>query len=97
MYNLYSMTCNVDAIRRLFKVDPLHDRTGNLPPMPGIYPDYPAPIVKNGYEGTRACDAALGHAVVAKSLDGRHQRRNSAAGNACGGPVVVAQSFRLSR
>ena len=33
MCNLYSMTRNVDAIRRLFKVDPLHDRTGNLPPM----------------------------------------------------------------
>jgi putative SOS response-associated peptidase YedK len=25
----------------------MHDRTGNLPPMPGIFPDYPAPIVRN--------------------------------------------------
>ena len=47
MCNLYSMTKNVDAIRRLFKVAPQHDRSGNLPPLPGIYPDYPAPIVRN--------------------------------------------------
>jgi hypothetical protein len=37
------MTTNVEAIRRWFNVNPSHDRTGNLPPMPGIYPDYPAP------------------------------------------------------
>jgi hypothetical protein len=47
MRNLNSVTRNVDAIRRLFKVDPLEDRTDNLPPLPGIYPDYPAPIVRN--------------------------------------------------
>jgi putative SOS response-associated peptidase YedK len=47
MCNLYSMTKNVDAIRRLFQVGPQHDHTGNLPPLPGIYPDYPAPIVRN--------------------------------------------------
>ena len=47
MCNLYSMTKNVDAIRRLFQVGPQHDRTGNLPPLPGIFPDYPAPIVRN--------------------------------------------------
>ena len=23
-----------------------HDRTGNLPPLPGIFPDYGAPIVR---------------------------------------------------
>ncbi len=42
------MTRNVDAIRRLFKVAPQHDRTGNLASMPGIFPDYPAPIVRHG-------------------------------------------------
>jgi putative SOS response-associated peptidase YedK len=45
--NLYSMTTNVEAIRRLFGVDAADDRTGNLPSMPGIYPDYSAPIVRN--------------------------------------------------
>jgi hypothetical protein len=51
MCNLYSMTKNVDAIRRLFKVDPANDRTGNMPSLPGIYPDYPAPIVRSGSGG----------------------------------------------
>jgi len=45
MCNLYSMTRNQDAIRQLFSFD--KDSTGNLPAMPGIFPDYPAPIVRN--------------------------------------------------
>jgi putative SOS response-associated peptidase YedK len=48
MCNLHSMTKNVDAIRRLFGIAPERDRTGNLPTLPGIFPDYPAPIVRNG-------------------------------------------------
>jgi putative SOS response-associated peptidase YedK len=48
MCNLYSMTTNVEAIRRLFQVDASNDKSGNLPAMPGIYPDYPAAIVRNG-------------------------------------------------
>jgi putative SOS response-associated peptidase YedK len=28
------------------------DLTGNLPPMPGVFPDYPAPIIRMG-EGDR--------------------------------------------
>jgi putative SOS response-associated peptidase YedK len=35
-------------IRRLFRIESSHDRAGNLPSMPGIFPDYPAPIVRNG-------------------------------------------------
>jgi hypothetical protein len=34
MCNLYSMTRKVDAIRRLFKVDPQYDRTGKLDRLP---------------------------------------------------------------
>jgi putative SOS response-associated peptidase YedK len=30
-----------------------HDRLGNLPPMPGIFPDYMAPIIRNCADGTR--------------------------------------------
>jgi putative SOS response-associated peptidase YedK len=44
MCNLYSITKNQDAIRRLFKVD--LDRTGNLPSMPGVFPDYEAPVIR---------------------------------------------------
>ena len=31
----------------------MRDRTGNLPPMPGIFPDYPAPIARNTPDGVR--------------------------------------------
>jgi putative SOS response-associated peptidase YedK len=44
MCNLYSMTKSQDAIRRLFDVT--LDTVGNLPPMPGIFPDYQAPVVR---------------------------------------------------
>ena len=44
MCNLYSMTKPQDAIRAIFRV--VRDRTGNLPPMPGIFPDYPARIIR---------------------------------------------------
>lgn len=30
----------------------MRDRTGSMPPMPGIFPDYMAPIIRN-YEGVR--------------------------------------------
>lgn len=50
MCNLYSVTTNQEAIRRLFRVD--RDDTGNLPPLPGIFPNYPAPVV-HAPDGTR--------------------------------------------
>ena len=51
MCNLYSATTNQEAIRGLFRVD--RDLAGNLPPLPGIYPDYAAPIVRLGADGAR--------------------------------------------
>ena len=51
MCNLYSMTSNREAIRRLFKAG--WDRTGNQPPMPGIYPDNLAPIIRTAPDGER--------------------------------------------
>ncbi len=49
MCNLYSITRSQQAIRDLYRV--MADRTGNLPPLPGIFPDYAAPIVRNGPDG----------------------------------------------
>ena len=49
MCNLYSLTKGQDAIRGWF--DGINDQAGNLPPMPGIYPDYPAPVVRHGDGG----------------------------------------------
>ena len=50
----------VDAIRNLFNVS--QDRTGNMPPLPGIFPDYLAPVVCNQTtwhpEGTRHATAS---------------------------------------
>jgi putative SOS response-associated peptidase YedK len=66
MCNLYSMTRNVDAIRRLF--DALNNRVGNLPSMPGIFPDYPAPIVRNGPDGREIVMARWGMPSSQKSL-----------------------------
>jgi putative SOS response-associated peptidase YedK len=42
--NLYSMTKSVDAIRKLFGG---RNKAGNLPSLPGVFPDYPAPVVRN--------------------------------------------------
>jgi putative SOS response-associated peptidase YedK len=50
MCNLYSITRNQAAIRALFKVT--KDSSGNLPPMPAIFPDQPAPVVRAN-EGER--------------------------------------------
>jgi hypothetical protein len=40
MCNLYSITTNQAAIIALFRV--INRYVGNLPPMPGVFPDYPA-------------------------------------------------------
>jgi putative SOS response-associated peptidase YedK len=45
MCNLYSITKGQAAIGAFTRA--MRDRTGNLPPMPGVFPDYPAPIVRN--------------------------------------------------
>jgi putative SOS response-associated peptidase YedK len=42
--NLYSITRNQTAIRDLFKVT--KDSAGNLPPLPAIFPDQMAPVVR---------------------------------------------------
>jgi hypothetical protein len=41
MCNLYSITTNQAATIALFRV--MNRYVGNLPPMPGVFPDYPAP------------------------------------------------------
>ena len=52
--NLYSMTRAQDAMRKLFGVK--NDRTGNLPSLPGIFPDYLAPVVRVDRDGERVMD-----------------------------------------
>ena len=45
MCNLYSITTNQEAIRALFCV--MNRYVGNLPAMTGVFPDYPAPVIRN--------------------------------------------------
>ena len=49
MCNLYSLNKGQDHIAREFRVN--WDDTGNLPPLPGIFPDMMAPIVRNDGDG----------------------------------------------
>jgi putative SOS response-associated peptidase YedK len=67
--NVYSMTTNQEAIRRLFRVDV--DYTGNLPPMPGVYPNFAAPIVRNAAEGRELAMARWGMPTPPKFLEGK--------------------------
>jgi hypothetical protein len=45
MCNLYSITTNQEAIRALFRV--INRYVGKLSPMPGVFLDYSAPVVRN--------------------------------------------------
>ncbi|WP_440144283.1 hypothetical protein [Bradyrhizobium canariense] len=49
MCNLYSITTNQAAIIGLFRV--VNRYVGNLALMPGVFPDYPAPVVRNASTG----------------------------------------------
>jgi len=51
MCNLYSLIKGQAAIVAFTRA--LRDTTGNLPPLPGIFPDYRAPIVRNAPDGVR--------------------------------------------
>ena len=49
MCNLYSITTNQAAIIALFRV--VNRYIGNLAPMPGVFPDYPAPVIRDAGQG----------------------------------------------
>jgi putative SOS response-associated peptidase YedK len=51
MCNLYSMTKGPQAIRDAALA--MRDISGNWPPLPGVFPDYAAPIVRNAADGAR--------------------------------------------
>jgi putative SOS response-associated peptidase YedK len=48
--NLYSITTNQAAILALFRV--VNRYVGNLRPTPGVFPDDPAPVIRNTEAGT---------------------------------------------
>lgn len=69
MCNLYSLTKGQQAILEL--AGAMIDRTGNLPPMPGIFPDYAAPIVRNGNRGRELALARWGMPSPIFALEGK--------------------------
>src|SRR5579875_1681108 len=79
MCNLYSMTKGQQAIREFTRA--MHDRTGNLPPLPGIFPDYPAPIVRAQSDGRELLMARWGMPTPPQYLfDKKGQPRKSDSG-----------------
>jgi putative SOS response-associated peptidase YedK len=76
MCNLYSITTNQSAIAALFRV--MNRYVGNLPPMPGVFPDYPAPVVRNAGAERELVLMRLGHAAPAahgRAADHQHRER----------------------
>lgn len=76
MCNLYSMTSNAEAIRAL--TGAMLDTTGNLPPLPGIFPDYAAPIVRNTPAGRELAMVRWGmptpSSILHKAADARAEK-----------------------
>ncbi|MBO0733443.1 MAG: SOS response-associated peptidase family protein [Methylocapsa sp.] len=69
MCNLYSLTKGQQAIREFARA--MHDKTGNLPSMPGIFPDYWAPIVRNQPRGRELLLARWGMPSPVFALKGK--------------------------
>ena len=77
MCNLYAMTTSQQAIRDI--AGAMRDLTGNLPPLPAIFPDYAAPNRPKSSGRARVGRGALGNAVACLRAEGpefqsgRHQ------------------------
>ena len=69
MCNLYSLTKGQQAILELARA--MMDRTGNLPPMPGIFPDYAAAIVRTGNGGRELAMARWGMPSPVFAIEGK--------------------------
>jgi putative SOS response-associated peptidase YedK len=77
MCNLYSQTKSQDAMRHVFDdvlEGEVEDLTGNLAAQPGIYPDYPAPILRHGPRGGwQLAIARWGMPTPPRFLEGRRR------------------------
>lgn len=69
MCNLYSQTKSQDAMRHVFDV--VSDDLGNLPPLSGIFPDYPAPIITVRAQGRHLSLARWGMPTPPQFLTGK--------------------------
>jgi putative SOS response-associated peptidase YedK len=71
MCNLYSITKGPQAIRDFARA--MRSDAGNLPPLPGVFPDYSAPIVRNGTEGRELVLARWGMPSPFEVLKGKNR------------------------
>lgn len=67
--NLYSVTTNQAAIIALFRVGTRY--VGDLPPMPGAFPDYPATVTRNTDAGTEVITVRLVMPSPQRTVAGR--------------------------
>jgi hypothetical protein len=88
----YSITTNQDAIRRLFRA--LNNRVGNLASMPGVFPDYPVPIVRNASDGRELVMARWGMPSSSRALMDATKKRAQEL-EAKGKPVDFKQLLRM--
>src|SRR5712664_1627496 len=90
MCNLYSITTNQAAIIALFRV--VNRYVGNLAPMPGVFPDYPAPVIRNTDTGTDIATMRWGGPPVTniRNMSSPHWRGWLKPKNRC---LVPANSF----
>jgi putative SOS response-associated peptidase YedK len=92
MCNLYSITTNQAAIIAMFRV--MNRYVGNLAPMPGVFPDYPAPIVRNGADGRELAMARWGMPSSQYALMEATKKR-AAKMEAKGRPVDFKELLRM--
>ena len=92
MCNLYSITTNQEAIGRLFRK--VNRYVGNLAPMPGVFPDYRAPIVRTGPEGRELATARWGMPSSAHALMAATKKRAQKL-EAKGKPVDFKELLRM--
>src|SRR3954470_1120625 len=92
MCNLYSITTNQAAIIALFRV--VNRYVGNLAPMPGVFPDYKAPIVRNGAESGELATARWGLPSSPKALMDATKKRAEKL-QAKGKPVDFKELLRM--
>jgi putative SOS response-associated peptidase YedK len=90
--NLYSITTNQAAISALFRV--VNRYVGNLAPMPGVFPEYKAPIVRTDAHGRELTTARWGmpssaHAIVEAT------KKRAAQVQAKGKPVDFKELLRM--
>jgi putative SOS response-associated peptidase YedK len=101
MCNLYSITTNQEAICGLFRV--VNRYVGNLPPMPGVFPDDPAPVIRNAGDeremilmrwGTFRCRTSERlsgpYCAVVERLGARHSTHVAQNSLSLSRPIVVS-------